>query len=49
MLPVKIHGMVVVTNLLQYLRKIIQGADIFDYWMDMKKRIGDSFVVNIDW
>lgn len=39
--------MVVGDNFLQYLRKIIQGAGIFD-WMDTKKRIGDSSVVSID-
>ena len=47
MWPVRIYGMVVGDNFLQYLRKIIQGAGIFD-WMDTKKRIGDSSVVSID-
>ena len=49
MRKVRIHGMAVGTNLIQYLRKSIQSGDIFDYWVDVKKRIWDSSVGKIDW
>ena len=35
--------------MLEYLRRCISGAKIFEYWVTKKERIQEDQVHNIDW
>ena len=41
--------MAVGTKLYSYLKKSIRGADLFEYWVEKKKRITSTEIQNIDW
>ena len=49
MWSVRICGMAVGTKLHSYLRKSISGAELFEYWVEKKKRISGGVIQNIDW
>ena len=49
MWQVRLCGMAVGTNIVQYLWKGISGASTFQYWVDAKEKIATNEVQNIDW
>lgn len=49
MWQVRFFGLTLVTHMSKYMRRIIYGAVIIDYWVNTKKRIKSNKVEEIVW